>query len=362
MRFLLVLILLSFNANANTIGTFDKYKGNFDLLNQDIKRMESVQQKNSNALAAEMLKDMIVFKSHFDYIASPLSLADLNQDAKDNGWSNLQRMSGELQSVCEGAGQSLAGCKAGLEQIRLLAFNSKLSAENKDSIYSFIDDYILQIKAFEIVNPTFIARFNKNAEVINTKIQAATKKVVETESAVAPVERIPATELIAEDIVLTKTHYFFFILAISFIMIAAHFYRNFRNQKTVTTFYSKLFTLAKKSNIQLRVFGSLTTAHVALVKKIQLPFLNSVYLSRAVSNNAQVKFKNKKNNVSIEVSFITSRSLQNVMDMPKEKAFKESVEALQAAVESDGGEFVYSNRFNSLGELVQSSLVLHMPK
>jgi hypothetical protein len=363
MRLFILLSLISFGVSAETIRTFEKYKNNFELLNHDISRMEGVLQKNNNTLAAEMLKDMTTLKLQFDHIANPLSLNDLAQDAQDHGWMNLQRMSKELAPACEtSAAQNTAACKSGLSQMRSFAFNSKLSAENKDSIYSFLDDYSAQMKAFEVITPAFIARFNKNSAAINAKIEEATKKLTPPVALTAKSEEVSGTTAIANDLDRSKTEYFFFVLALGVILYGANFLRNLKNEKTVNSFYSKLFTLAKKSNIQLRVFGNLTTTHVSLVKKIQLPFLNSVYLSRAVSNNAQVKFKNKKNNVSIEVSFTTSRSLQNVMEMPKEKAFKESVEALQAAVESDGGEFVYSNRFNSLGELVQSSLILHMPK
>lgn len=363
MRLFILLSLISFGVSAETIRTFEKYKNNFELLNHDISRMESVLQKNNNSLAADMLKDMTTLKLQFDHVTNPLSLTDLAQDAQDHGWMNLQRMAKELAPACDSSSAAnTAACKTGLDQIRSFAFNSKLSPENKDSIYSFLDDYTVQMKAFEVINAGFIARFNKNAAAINTKIEEASKKQTTSVAISSSAPAVTGTTAIANDLQRSKAEYFFFVLALGIILYGANYLRNLKNEKTVNSFYSKLFTLAKKSNIQLRVFGNLTTTHVSLVKKIQLPFLNSVYLSRAVSNNAQVKFKNKKNNVSIEVSFTTSRSLQNVMEMPKEKAFKESVEALQTAVESDGGEFVYSNRFNSLGELVQSSLILHMPK
>jgi hypothetical protein len=299
MRLFILLSLVSFGVSAESISTFEKYKTNFQLLAHDISRMEGVLQKNSNSLAADMLKDMTTLKGQFDYIATPLSLNDLAQDAQDHGWLNLQKMSKDLTSVCDsGAAQNVSACKVGLDQIRAFAFNSKLSPENKDSIYSFLDDYSAQMKAFEIINEGFIARFNKNAMAINAKVQDASKKLVPVSKVlVSEDSKESAATLIANDMERSKTEYFLFVLALGAALVGGKYVRNLRNEKTVNSFYSKLFTLAKKSNIQLRVFGNLTSTHVSLVKKIQLPFLNSVYLSRAVSNNAQVKLKDKKNNV-----------------------------------------------------------------
>ncbi|MBY0415792.1 MAG: hypothetical protein K2Q18_16580, partial [Bdellovibrionales bacterium] len=154
---------------------------------------------------------------------------------------------------------------------------------------------------------------------------------------------------------------FFVFIALSFFGVKT--YRKKKGEQMVKEFYTLLFTLSKKANIQLKVFGKLTSSEAKLIKGIQLPFLNSLYLSRAVANKSEVRFKTKKNNiVSIEVNYLSSRSIQNVMSLPKESAFKESMEKLQIGIESIGGEFVISNRFNSFGELIQSSMLIHLPK
>lgn len=359
MRLFILLSLISFNVFADGLGSFEKYKENFPLLLNDINRMETVVQKNDSPLYKDMLKDMNVFRVNYDHLSNPLKLESFYQDAVDNGWLNIQRMTKELIPLCESqTNKNIVLCKTGLDQMRAFALGSKLSVDNKESLATFIDDYVSQLNAFNLINAEFISNFNKNSEAINLKIKEAAQKIPPMVVKIRPVST-PAV-VMTKEIYSGKENYLLFGAGIALVLGMGIYGLNLRKKKIIKDFYAKLFTLAKKNNIQLKVFGQISEAK--LVDKIQLPFLNTIYLSRGVSNKAQVKFKNKGSNVSVEVNYATSRAIQNVMSLPKEKALKDGLESLQQIVEMNGGEFVFSNRFNSLGELVQSSFLLHLPK
>ncbi|MBY0415255.1 MAG: hypothetical protein K2Q18_13880, partial [Bdellovibrionales bacterium] len=174
--------LLTFNAFAQStvsITTFEKYKTNFQVLQLDLVKLAEANTKNPNPLYTQMLKDMTYLKEQYDHIATPLYLDDLYQDAKDNKWLNLQKMSKALIPLCENtANYNIALCKNGFEEMRTFALSSKLSAENKESLTSFIDDYLLQIQATHTMNADFIASFNKNAEAVSTLSLSAPKIII----------------------------------------------------------------------------------------------------------------------------------------------------------------------------------------
>jgi hypothetical protein len=360
MRFLILLSLISFNVFSSDLKSFEEYRNNFQLFSSDITKVAAIAERSESPIYKDMLQDMNKFKDQYDHLATPLKLADFHQDAVDNGWVNLQKMSKELIPLCETSGsQSSSFCKNGLERMRMFALNSKLADSIKESLSAFIDDYLLQITAFEMINKDFITKFNNNVKAINLSLQTPIQKHLEVQ--ITPTT-VSGTSAIAKDIFASKNLYLGLISLIIIAMVGAELYKKSKKKKRITIFYGKLFKLAKKNQIQLKVFGSISPSEAGLVNNIEMPFLNSVYLSRAVSSKAQVKFKNKKNDLSIEIIYTTSRSIQSVMSMPKEKAFRDSLESLQKKVEAEGGEFSFSNSFNSIGDLVQSSLLLQLPK
>lgn len=361
MRLIILLSLISMSAFAEGFGSYQNYRENFNLLVSDISKLEARIQKNNSPVLTEMLKDMSFLKSQYDHLANPLKLEAFHQDAVDNKWFNLEKMSKELIPVCDSNSNKLAQCKSGLEQMKTFALNSKLSQDNKDSLVAFIDDYLSQMNAFAIVNQDFIDKFNKNVNAVNLNLKEDSAKLVK--QAIVPV-LIPSDTFVVTEAAPrhNNSEIIFFTFAVGILLVAGFFYNASKKNKLIKGFYSKIFTLAKKNNLHLKVFGNLSKNQSKLIELIQMPFLNAVYLSRGVSSRAQIKFRNKTHNVSIEVNYATSRSIQNVMMLPKEKGLKESLETLQATVEAAGGEFVFSNRFNSIGELVQSSVILHLPK
>lgn len=345
---------------ANDLSTFETYKQNLPLLLNDISQVEKISAQDHSQLYLDMLDKMNLLKSEFDHLSNLLTLDVLMNDAKANNWVNIAKMTNELVLVCESkTSQDLAICKKGLNKIKSLAINSKLTDESKDSITTFIDDYSLQVGAMEKINADFVSRFNTNAEIINVKLKQP----------VIP-NNLPSEE---KQFLYSKTHltnFFkqhqkdFFMLTLIIILLVSmrYFYLKVKNYRVIKDFHIKLFTLAKKNNLTLKVFGKLSSKEASYLSNIQLPFLNAIYLSRSVSNKANINFKNRSKNISIEVNYFTSRAIQNVILLPKEKNLKESIDTLQDIVEKCGGEFVFSNRFNSFGELIQSSFSMHLPK
>lgn len=364
MRFIFLIGLISFNVAADTLGNFEKYKNNLASLSSDIKKLEMIVQKDNEPLFVEMLDDMNLLKTQFDHISHPLTLKDLYQDSIDNKWANVQKMSKELISLCENSDtQDQASCKVGLEKMKVFILNSKLTDTNKDSTTSFIEEYLSQLNALNLINESFVVNFNKNANSINLKIMEASKVAVPEVVVVKPsVPKIPIASTKQESESSWEIGYILFSLAAIGLVVGGVIFVKSQKKKILKDFYTKIFLIAQKGNINLKVFGSLSVDEVELVKKIQMPLLNSIYLSRSVSNKAQVKFKNTKIKLSIEVDYLTSRSIQSVMELPKEKNFKDSLIELQAVVEDCGGELIYSNRFNPVGELIQSSLMLRLPR
>jgi hypothetical protein len=377
MRLFIFMSLISFNVFAEGLASFETYKANFPLLQKDITRMEALVQKNDSPQYVEMLKNMTSFKENYDHLSNTLSLQAFNDDAKTNRWANLVKMSQELMASCESANASAEACKAGLEKMKAFTLASNLSALNKESVTTFIDDYVLQVDAFALINSEFIANFNKNSEAINLKIKEVQEKSRPDQTRPISVQAAPAVKervihmpknpvLVMEEsspfFSFGKEALYAVMALLAFCGIGYVAYKNFKQKQMVKMFYSKLFTLAKKNNVHLKIFGSITPREAKMVETIQHSFLNAVYLSRSVSNKAQIKFKNRGKNLAVEVNYVTSRSIQNIITLPKETSFKESVEELQSVIEENGGEFMFTNHFNSLGELIQSSMLFSLPK
>ncbi len=360
MRLIICFFIFSFSAYADGLESFEKYKENFPLLLNDISRMEEVVKKNNAPLYQEMLTSMVLIKNQYDHLSNPLNLKSFHDDSAEKGWRNIERMSGALISTCESRdSKNNILCQNGLEEIKTLTQNSKLSDDNKEAVIVFIDDYLLQLNAMKNLNEDFISHFNQNAESINKKIKESANKIPKIVVKVKPVSGLVIS---APSISFEKINYYILALFVFVFSYIFFFVLNISRNRIINKFYTSLFTVGKKNNLYLKVYGKLLAGDSKLVNKFQMSLLNTVNLSRGISNKAHIKFKTQADNLIVEVNFFSVRAIQTVTSIPKEKLLKESLVTLQEVVESLGGEFVFTNRFDSMGELVQSSLLLQLPK
>jgi hypothetical protein len=344
MRLIIFLLLFSTNLFADGVATFEKYKDNLPLLINDISRMETVVQKNNSPIYQEFLREMNLLKNNFGHISNPLKLEKFYEDAKENRWINIGRMTKELIASCESPrSRNLVLCKNGLEQMKNFTQNANLSEENKNSIATFVDDYISQVNAMSIIDPEFITNFNKYSLMINIKIQESAAKIPQM---VVKVKPITKTALLSKSFYDGKENYlalgFVFFILMSFSM---YFFLS-RKNKIIENFYKNIFSLSKKNNLNLKMFGKLSNRDAKFIKRIEASFLRTLDFSKSLSSSAQIKIKSRDNNTLIEVNYFTSRAIQNVITLQREKSLKESLSSLQETVEAGGGELIFSSRFN----------------
>lgn len=360
MRLFIFCFLLSAHVFATELRTFDFYKQNFSLLSIDLDKIENLNKENSSDDLKNAIDDMGILKKHFDSISNSLELDVLLSAAQKNGWMNVLRKTKELSSSCEEPSFNIELCKSGAEELLNFSQSSNLSLGNKDFIKKFLTSFIVQISTQKVVNPTFIEKFNKdmvsaNFEFNNRLNTVKTKEIPSLEysssfeAASIPTKNIRYSEFVAVVSV--------FSAALLMILVFMHF----SNKKIIKNFYVKLFTVAQKRNIQLKIFGNLPTSETKFLKIFQTPLLNTIYLSKSVSNKAQINLKMKDKRISVEIHYDTSRSIQQVIGLEKEKAFKESLKVLQDMVKMNSGEFLYMNHFNSFGDIVQSGIIIHLP-
>jgi hypothetical protein len=113
--------------------------------------------------------------------------------------------------------------------------------------------------------------------------------------------------------------------------------------------------------MKVKIFGRSDFSGVKKVSLVEKRLLDSFLLSRLVGDTAHMKFKVKNNILSIETLYFSKRSIQNFLD--KESAvFQQSLETLKQTVEFSGGELSFINKFNSKGEITQTSYVISLPR
>jgi hypothetical protein len=360
MRLILVCLILSTNVFAGELSTFDFYKKSLSLLSSDLEKIENLNKEKSSDELKAAIDDMSILKKYFALLSSPLKLDLLLSTAQANGWMNVLRKTKELSNSCEQTDVIIELCKTNTEELLSFSQSSNLSVGNKVFIKKFLTSYIVQINALEVINPAFIQKFNNDIDGANRELNSRLNPVKAEASPSLKIAPTPdAVSISTKKLRYSEYIIFASILCMIFFMILI--FKNFSSKKIIKNFYAKLFTVAKKNNVHLRIFGHLPISQVNFLKIFQTPILNTIYLSRSVSNKAQINFKKKDKSISFEIHYDTSRSIQQVIGLEKEKAFEESLKVLQDMTKMNSGEFLYMNHFNSFGDIVRSGVIINLP-
>lgn len=355
-----IFLFFSFNVLAYNISSLERYKENFTLLVNDISKLEEVDHlDNTNLLNKEMLSRMYLLRNNFDHLSNPLKLDFFFNDASFAGWEEVAGLKNNLIKQCESnTTQGYATCKEGLFKIKKIILNSNLLADKKESIDLFIDNYILQVNAFGIINIDFINNFNKNSIALNLNkknIQNTFSNTLETD------EEKPEYKNIKTSSSSIVGQLFFVFISLLLLLVSIIYYFKVKNVKRMKAIYFNIFTVAKANSLELKIFGQLGHKEVKIIEKVQLDLLSIVKQSRAISEKSHIKFKKNEGSVLVEVNYFTSRAIQNIISMPKEKSLNTNIIQLQEIVNKNGGEFTFMNKFNSFGDLVESGFSFSLP-
>ena len=352
-----LLFCLSFNVFAENFSSVEEYKENFSLLKNDINKLEKDNQLSNNSLKKEMLETMYLFRKQFDYLSNPLKLEVFSAEAKTNGWETIAESSKDLISTCEiKTSIELTECKNGLIKIKNFILNSKFLSNKKDAFVIFVDNYLLQLEAQVIINDEFVNTFNKRSSALNLINKKNDDSVAINIS--ANKEFVSINNEFEE---FSGKEKMFFITIILLLLVGAFVsYYKIKIKRRMKAVYYNLFTIAKINNLQLKMYGRLRYKEVNTIEPIQLNLLKIIKLSRAISRNLSIKFKNDKGRILIEVNYVSARAIQNIISLPKEKLLNENMLKLQEIVENSGGEFIFMNQFNSFGDLVESGFSFYL--
>lgn len=363
MKFFLIILfsLATSNIFAVDFKNFDEYKKNDALLTSDIERLESLNGQNHDQLYADTINQYRLLLLNYERINSPLSLEAFVTDATENGWIATATKSQNLVSVCEGHEIDRSKCLDELNQLKLFVSGSKLRIENKDSINSFIDNYIADSTQLAVFDEKFISSFNENSKLINLRI-APVKTAPAMTVKITPVKKVAPLLRRVVGITVEKSYweYLYASGSLLFFISALIFYKRKKKLKSLKAFYGRIFHIARKNKMEIKFFGYMDFSGLSVIRKIEKPFLESIQYSKSLAPLAHVKFKTQKNVLKVETLFFSNRSILGFMEKEAE-VLREKLENLQQAVSACGGELIYSNNFNTNGEIVNSNLTINLP-
>ena len=353
--------LLSFNVFADELSHFEKYQSNYPLLLEDISKMEVLLKKEKSTLYQEILNDLNVLKNDFFHLSNVLRLETFHDEVKEKGWIFLAELSKELILICESkTSRNLTLCQKGMSRIKSRVLDSSLLYEEKKTIMVFVNDYLLQVNVQGVINDEFIMKFNENILIINLKLKEEAMKA----SAIV-IKKPSSVKLIPVDKnqnFVFSENMFFLNLALMFSVFGAFYYCKikYKKNKIIKNFHKDILTVGDSFTAFLEVSGQVHEKHAEVIEKIKLPFLSALNLSQEISQKTNLNFINRNKSILVEINCFTSRSFQHVLSYPKEKSLEKSIAGLQEIVESNRGEFIFTSRFNSSGDLVESGFCLQL--
>lgn len=336
--FVIWLTLFCSNVFAGEFKKFYDYKDDIDLLQNDIGRLESFKTKKNDKIYEDTLVQYKFLLENYKLIHSHMTLRTLVSDAVENGWRATAAKTRDFIKLCEGHNVVHSQCIQELNQLKIFVNNSGLKDKNKESISRFIDKYIVETTDLAVFDEHFISSFDQNSMLVNQKIAS---EIIVIES---PPAKIFAPQFL--EVEKKKRDYLFFAGALLFFAGALIFHNRNRKKNAVRKFYRRIFQAGYNNKMKVKLFGYIDFSGLAIMHKIEKPFLDSIICSQ----EAHIKFKNKKQELRIETFFTGGPEL-----------LKEALENLQKAVDDCNGQCVYSNEYSIQGEIVESKLSLIFP-
>ena len=378
MKFTLNILLFFFSLNifASDFRTFDDYKNNNALLSSDIERLEAMVSTHQELIYSEMLKQLKLILVNYERMNPRLSLNALMKDMSENGMQVTSKKIKDLIPFCEGEKMNKEQCVVKLNELIFFISQSNLAPDEKVSINSFIDSYLVELKHLAVFDQAFISSFNANISKLNqletkNKVYPIVVKVIPLKGAL-PQKRVaqPKQANLPAKIFLNNTLRDWFELlkndwkAIGlfvFVLLTFFSFRIFYKRKTkkdsVELVYARLFNIAQKNKIQIRLFGHIHFEEVGPFGKIEKPLLESLYHLKSAIPEIHIKFKRRKKEFKIEALFLSNRSISSL----KENVLIEKIDYLQNAVSVSGGQLNFTNYFNTKGEIINSNLNIVLP-
>jgi hypothetical protein len=365
MKFLITGLLLfsSFKLFAIDFKNYEDYKKNNALLASDLERLESMDRVKPNSLYAETITQYKTLLVNYDRVNSPLSLESFALDASENGWRATAAKAKSLVTVCEGSDIFRSKCIYNLKQLKLFVSGSNLNLESKESITSFINNYISESTLLSVFDEKFIGSFNQNSKLVNEAVAAA-RAVPAMTIKITPVTKIATVVPVAvPDIVKSNNEYYYFSGALLFFIMALAFYNKNKKVKRVQRFYGQIFQVAYTAKLKLKLFGFIEPKSFSVVKKIEATYLDTIEAFQSFQSLApeiHVKFKTQNEMVKIETFLFSHHSILGFVEKEAE-VLGRKLELLQQAVSACGGELIYSNHLNIKGEITNSNIVINLP-
>lgn len=391
MRLLTMVLIAFYSLSAYGIGLqkFENYKNNNALLESDVQRLKEIVSLDNDKFYKDLLDQYNYLLAKYEILNSRLSLVKFSEDAGTSGWSNVKRISRNLAVVCEKGDVDQTACKDGIERLKTFVIASNIEGSSKESIITFLEEYMLEVQTVGTFNSAFINKFDQNSELVNIKkfnqkngppiiinikpLEQQVAKALKNSSndlQNAPLQRAVVVNTPVKDIIKTNLERLnsvspkditLFVGSLCFFLLSALTVHLSRRKRQIKSFQGKVFKIANNNKVKVKIFGRTDLSGIKKPSFIEKRILDSFSLAKSVSNTAHIKFRIKNNILSIETLFFSKRSVQNFFD--KESfAFQKSLESLKNNAEESGGELIFNNKFNHKGEITQTSYTVSLPR
>ncbi len=369
-----VLYFLPLHVNS---GEGEIYLGDLNKLDQkilDTEKAISINQKSPDPLKdLESLKEKLVLLKA-NYVAWNYSTkieAQIDY-ANNKGWKNISAYLQQIAKACQTSGADehfsddcflrVAGFK------EFIKGRSILISERED-FNTFADHYSKNLESRMIVNTHFLDDLNKLIEKTNPYFSFKVLPLVTVKMGTVPQGPIlnptvyTAKKNANKDIVEDRTLVQFsiaFLSALTLLGLGVYSKKK-KGLKKVRQFYSKIYFSARRSSVDLKIFGNINDYELNKFIKIEQNIIDALVSSSCIAKKGIIRFRRNQKQFILETKLEDVGGIQEKLGTSESDIFTSKLSALQQKTQALGGEMIFTELFNEKGENFSSSYSIVFP-
>jgi hypothetical protein len=277
-------------------------------------------------------------------------LSQLLTLSKTNRWENVVKLTGELAIKCHPDASVKETCSEFANNFNVFVAESSLLTQNKNIIITLVknieNEYLKNI-SFKL-DQKKIEENKLKKQVLNNQLTSQREKKILTVRSPKMTSIFSARSIIISILVALSIAVFILTWKIVATLIDNRYLRKFQSQ---------LFANSKKYGINLKISGNPNSHDVKTMKKISSPINMMISEAKAITNNLELKFEKKDHKLSLEVTFLTSKSLDFFSRPNMQSKLDQSLLAFQENILKHGGSLTVVTNFSKVGEIKQTTLL-----
>lgn len=346
-------VVLSGKASAFTLKSFEYYRDNPTQKTIDLISLGEMNLDKENArLGREIFHEM-------DRIhVLSLNFSELNSIVQSKKWPNILREASLMANSCNVENIESGYCEKAMISFKSFVMGSNLNEDNRQLILNPIVRLQEELSSQLTIKNNQLTKINTNLQLMNSQLLSFEKAKGHT---VVPLTSQNISKIDFLDFKTIQSLLIVCILLFLLVLFCLTLFHYILRRK-IQNFYSLIFFISKKNNYKTKIIGLITPGNWKSVRHIEGSIITMLNVAKGIANFKEFKFKSNKLFVIVEMTFLSSTSIENIINGNAPKKFSDAISKLKNDVEKTGGEFLLQTTYNQSGDIGNSVMVVYLPK